>query len=393
VEALTRTVQSGLPGDDLRARELALELGTLTDGLMQEGPTPTWCEAMGLVCLSVRRVFGQRNELVDELMALCRALTDSLTDLAEEQSWAQGQSVRIRERLDVADGARAVRAVREVLGETQAHQRSVRAQQSQARDALKHAISQMLTELGELDAATGQFSSQVQGYAQTVEAADSFESLTVVVRSMITDSQTVQQMVSATRQRIAKEHEQAQALQAKVRSLEEELQRMSEQAITDSLTQAANRRGLTKIFAAEKARVERQGIAKAPLAIALLDIDNFKRLNDSLGHAAGDEALQTLVARVKEWLRPTDHVARFGGEEFVVLLPGSDNACGMTVLTRLQRRLSASLFQHAGQDVFVTFSAGVTTWRLGETMEQALKRADEALFEAKQSGKNRTCVA
>jgi diguanylate cyclase len=392
VEALARTVQAGLPGDESRARELAAELGALTDSLVRDGPSPTWCEAMGLVCLSVRRVFGQRNELVDELMALCRALTESLTDLAEEQSWAQGQSVRIRERLEVADGARAVRAVREVLNETQARQRTVRVQQVQAREALKHAISQMLVELGELDTATGQFSAQVKGYAQTVDAADSLESLTVVVRSMITDSQTVHHMVNAARERIAHEHYQAQSLQTKVRSLEGELQRMSEEAVTDSLTQASNRRGLAKLFAAEKARVERQGIANAPMAIALLDIDNFKRLNDSLGHSAGDEALQTLVARVKEWLRPTDHVARFGGEEFVVLLPGSDGPSGSTVLSRLQRRLSASLFMHAGKEVFVTFSAGVTAWRLGETLEQALKRADEALYEAKQTGKNRTCV-
>ena len=91
-------------------------------------------------------------------------------------------------------------------------------------------------------------------------------------------------------------------------------------------------------------------------------------------------------------LRPVDAVARFGGEEFVVLLPGTPVEEAQQVLTRLQRRLSASLFMHENKEVFVTFSAGVTAYRPGEGLEEALERADEALYEAKRSGKNRTCV-
>jgi diguanylate cyclase len=96
---------------------------------------------------------------------------------------------------------------------------------------------------------------------------------------------------------------------------------------------------------------------------------------------------------VKEWLRPVDHIARFGGEEFVLLLPGTPVDEAQQVLTRLQRRLSSSLFMHEGKEVFVTFSAGVTAWRLGEAVDTALARADEGLYEAKRTGKNRTCIA
>ena len=100
-----------------------------------------------------------------------------------------------------------------------------------------------------------------------------------------------------------------------------------------------------------------------------------------------------LAGAVKERLRPVDTVARFGGEEFVVLLPGTAADAAQQTLTRLQRELSASLFMHEGREVFVTFSAGVTAWRAGEALEVALERADEALYEAKRTGKNRTCVA
>jgi diguanylate cyclase len=96
---------------------------------------------------------------------------------------------------------------------------------------------------------------------------------------------------------------------------------------------------------------------------------------------------------VRNALRPTDRLARFGGEEFVVLLPATEQVEAQEVLTRLQRDLTASLFMHEGRDVFVTFSAGVTAWRVGEALDAAIERADAALYEAKRAGKNRTVIA
>jgi diguanylate cyclase len=199
----------------------------------------------------------------------------------------------------------------------------------------------------------------------------------------------VHAVVDGTRERLSEEHARAGDLERRVLELEGELRRLSDEVSTDALTQVANRRGLLLSFEAERARAQRDG---STLAVALIDIDNFKKLNDTLGHAAGDEALKTLAARTREGLRPTDHVARFGGEEFVVLLPGSSGDEGQQLLTRLQRQLSASLFMHDGREVFVTFSAGVTAFRDGEALDTALERADRALYEAKRTGKNRTCI-
>jgi diguanylate cyclase len=210
---------------------------------------------------------------------------------------------------------------------------------------------------------------------------------------MLGESRTVHQVVAGARDRLAAEHARAAQLETRVRDLESDLRRLSDEVSTDALTQVANRRGLATAFEQETARALREGIERAPLAVGLIDIDNFKKLNDSLGHAAGDVALQSLAARVKEWLRPVDHIARFGGEEFVLLLPGTAVEEAQQVLTRLQRRLSASLFMHDGKEVFVTFSAGVTAWRPGETVDAAMARADEGLYEAKRTGKNRTCIA
>jgi diguanylate cyclase len=164
------------------------------------------------------------------------------------------------------------------------------------------------------------------------------------------------------------------------------------------LTQIANRRGLLQAFDVECSRLQRTAVddpssaASPGLAIGLLDIDNFKRLNDDLGHAAGDEALKALAAMVSKTLRPTDVVARYGGEEFVVLLPDTPVDEGQQILTRLQRSLTGGLFMHENKQVFVTFSAGVTAFRLGERIEEALERADIALYQAKRAGKNRTLI-
>ncbi len=390
VEALEGAVQAALPADQPRAVQLADELAQLARRIQAEGATAAVAEGVVDVCQRAQLLFAHRHHLVDELMALCRSLTEGLTELAEDESWARGQGESLQARLEGAAGARAVRAARELLADTRERQRSVRTERAKARDALKAMISHMLSEIGELGQVTGRFNEKVADYADVIERADSIESLAEVVRGLVGDTRAVHEVVASARQRMADEHARAGELENQVRQLESELRRLSDEVSTDALTQIANRRGMMQAFEAERARVDRGGPV---FAVGLLDIDNFKKLNDTLGHAAGDVALKSLAARVKEWLRPVDHVARFGGEEFVVLLTGTPVEEAQQVLTRLQRQLSASLFMHDGREVFVTFSAGVTDYRPGEALELALERADEALYEAKRTGKNRTCVA
>jgi diguanylate cyclase len=221
-----------------------------------------------------------------------------------------------------------------------------------------------------------------------------------VVQSLLGDSRAMAGQVAASRQRLLADRERAQTLEQQVRALEDELRRVSDELKTDALTQVANRRGLQSAFETELSRLDRQPAAATraageptALAVGLIDIDNFKKLNDTLGHAAGDQALRNLAAQVRERLRPADHIARFGGEEFVLLLPDTPAEEAQQAVTRLQRSLTEALFLHEGREVFVTFSAGVTAWRQGEALQAALERADEALYEAKRTGKNRTCLA
>jgi diguanylate cyclase len=388
-QSLGSALQQAMPQNDEANRELGSELKSVIERLGGEGVKGPLADEMQAVCLRAERVLQHRHHLFEQLGKLCHELTASLTELAENDSWVKGQCEAMRTKIEEGLTARGVRAVSDMLHHARTRHAEVKGERERARDALKGLIHQMLAELSELGSKTGDFHQSVARYAEVIEDADSLESLTGVVREMVNESRAVQSLVQQSQERLKEEHSKATGLSERVVELEDEMRRLSDEVSTDQLTQIANRRGLIQAFEVERARLERNG---GHLSIGLLDIDNFKRLNDELGHSAGDEALKSLASIVSKTLRPTDRVARYGGEEFVVLLPETPVDDGEQILTRLQRSLTGGLFMHKEKQVFVTFSAGVTSYRMEERIEESLERADQALYEAKRMGKNRTCI-
>ena len=390
MQALGHALQAALPRQDGANAELAAELEEIGARFGAEGASHRLADELEDSCKRAERVMQHRHHLFAQLGKLCHELTASMGDLAENESWVKGQCEAMRVKIEEGLTARGVRQVSDMLHHARKRHNEVRGEREEARDALKTLIAQMLGEIGELGSKTGDFEQNMGRYAEVIENSDSLESLAGVVRELVAESRSVQQVVQQTQTRLQQEHSKATGLSERVTELENEMRRLSDEVSTDQLTQISNRRGLAQAFETEKARLERSGGA---LSIGLLDIDNFKRLNDELGHSAGDEALKSLAALVSKTLRPTDSVARYGGEEFVVLLPDTPVNEGEQILTRLQRSLTGGLFMHKEKQIFVTFSAGVTSYRDSERIETALERADQALYEAKRTGKNRTCIA
>jgi len=123
--------------------------------------------------------------------------------------------------------------------------------------------------------------------------------------------------------------------------------------------------------------------------MCLLDIDNFKKLNDRLGHEVGDNALVHLVSVARRCMRPSDTLARYGGEEFVILMPDTLLDQGVEAMVRLQRELTKAFFLSGKEKLLITFSAGVAQLAPDETGANGIKRADRAMYLAKRAGKNR----
>jgi diguanylate cyclase (GGDEF)-like protein/PAS domain S-box-containing protein len=165
-------------------------------------------------------------------------------------------------------------------------------------------------------------------------------------------------------------------------------ERLRELAMHDELTGLYNRRHFIELAEAELARVRRTG---TPLSLVMVDIDHFKRVNDFFGHAIGDLALKELASAMRETLRGSDVPARFGGEEFVLLLTDTGLEGALSVTERLRERVGRAEVP-AGQDraARFTISAGVAELAAGESFESVLARADEALYRAKAEGRNRT---
>lgn len=167
-------------------------------------------------------------------------------------------------------------------------------------------------------------------------------------------------------------------------------ERLRELATTDSLTGALTRRRLFEIADEEVGRAARYA---RPLALAILDVDHFKAVNDGFGHLVGDEALRRVARAVRGELRRQDHVCRYGGEEFVVLFPETTLEGATQVVERMRAAVGAIRLVPDGGELRLTASVGVVAHRWGESLESMLRRADEALYTAKQGGRDRVVVA
>lgn len=169
--------------------------------------------------------------------------------------------------------------------------------------------------------------------------------------------------------------------------LEKELRRLAE---TDPLTGLANRRQFEADAEKEFQRAETYGL---PLTLCLLDLDHFKRINDTYGHAAGDTALLEVTRICRHRLRGSDVIARLGGEEFVFLLPGTNARDAVTLCESLRSAIAEHPVEHEGTSFRLTGTIGAAERRLGEDFPTVLARADEALYRGKRGGRDRVTVA
>ncbi len=229
-----------------------------------------------------------------------------------------------------------------------------------------------------------------------VESASDLDDLKTSVRERISrirqQVQSFQQSEERRQEEIEDDNQRLRdrlaGLEGQTRMLEEQLKQSEAKLFRDTLTGLPNRLAFDHRVKLEIARMRRD---QSALTLAIWDLDRFKEINDNLGHQAGDKTLIIVGKTFMNQIRDVDLIARFGGEEFAMLLPGADGEEALQVVNRIREKLARTKLRYRSREIAVTSSCGLAEFRPGEDLEAVFSRADDALYQAKEQGRNR-CV-
>lgn len=325
-------------------------------------------------------------ELLDGLRRVVALLFRNVGDIFADDPWVQRQIETVHAAVGGQLNYRSLFDAEQTLGEVVNRQKALQTDLREAKTRLKGLITTFVDRVGELTETTGEQHERIQVYADKIAAAEDLGELNEVMEDLTTEMGRMRDQMRETHGELLEARQHVGQAEGRIQELETELQQAANLVREDQLTGALNRRGMEESMERELARSERMA---APLTLALLDIDHFKKINDSYGHQAGDQALLHLSRVTKELLRPTDSLGRWGGEEFLIMLPNTDMAEAERVMQRLQRELTRTFFMHDNQRILITFSAGVTERQPGEERDAWILRADRAMYRAKAMGRNR----
>ena len=340
--------------------------------------------------MKIERGIESDQEVINNLLRLVGVLVDGFGEFLEDDRWMVGELEAVRSILNGEVDARSIRDAERGLKEALFKQSRIKASVTEAKNTLKDLLTTFLERLGEAAVSTGEYHLKIRGFAERIHSTDSVDSLRSLVDEITADTRGMQIDMLRSRDELIAARQQAEAAERRLRSLQLEFARVSEQVLEDQLTATLNRRGMGQALEREMARVRRGG---KPLSLIVLDIDDFKKLNNTLGHAAGDAALRHLADIMKQTVRITDSIARYGGEEFLIILPEATLDEGKALAQRLQQQLSSSLLLHGENRLLITVSAGVAQFVDGEHASALMQRADRAMYQAKLQGKNRVVAA
>ncbi len=369
---------------DLQSEAVALQASAERAKKLKEWEA--LAKSLKALLLRVEMIGAQEDDVRGDIIDLLHLLLSNIGELVIEDGWLSGQVYAVQSiisgPLDRAKLKQAEKSLKEVVYK----QGLVKHSLVEARNSFKNLISSFIDKLKYMGEASEQYGGKIEHYAQELSQTDDLIKINELVQHLMRDTSVMQTDIMRSHDDLLQQQRIASDTQMRILKLQDELSQLSEVVRIDQLTGVLNRRGMDEAFNTEIARYRRSGES---LSVALLDIDNFKSLNDQHGHAAGDAALKHLAAVVKRTVRPTDIVTRMGGEEFVVILPNTSLSEAITIMSRLQRSLTKEYFLGNNQKLLVTFSAGVALFREEDDVTSILLRADQAMYLAKKSGKNR----
>jgi diguanylate cyclase len=331
-----------------------------------------------------------QSELQSGLLHLLHLVIDNINELVLDDQWLQGQITVVLELVNQPLNLRRLDDVERRIKDVIYKQSSLKKSLIDAKDQIKQMLTTFVDRLADFSETTSGYHDTIERCASKISQANDITELTDVLAEVMRETRVIQLNAQRSRDELSTMRAKVNEAEREVQRLQEELASASDMVRLDPLTGVLNRKGMNEAMETEVARMLRHG---GKLCLALLDIDNFKKLNDTLGHAAGDAALIHLAQVVQEAIRPEDTLARYGGEEFVVILPATNLEDAVQAMVRVQRELTKRFFLNNNEKVLITFSCGVAELTDGEQAAAALERADGAMYLAKRAGKNRVTAA
>ncbi|CAH1092258.1 sensor domain-containing diguanylate cyclase [Candidatus Nitrotoga sp. 1052] len=324
------------------------------------------------------------------LVQMLRLLVSSMGEMTIEDEWLHRQITIVQEIISKPINIDLLYNAENSLKELIYKQSHIKPGLIEAKEAIKRMAATFVSNLADITESTGNYQFKINNYQEQITSAHDMTNLNAILENLVVDIRKMS--VDAQRNLTAFQETQKKVEEAEkqINDLTTKLDYISEAAHQDFLTGALNRRGMDAALAQEFERADRH---ETPLTLAMMDIDHFKKINDSLGHSTGDVALAHLVKVVKSIIRSTDVLARYGGEEFIIILPGTKENDAIDVIKGVQRDLTKNFFLHNNERVLITFSAGVAERFSNETVDEVLPRADAALYKAKQTGRNQVIGA
>jgi diguanylate cyclase len=385
---LIEFVQPALGSDDDRFIE---QTGTLLKAIRQPA-ADVMAVKMMLVNYSDRLSFAAEDqaEIKKTLLKLLHLVFENIGELSLDEQWLKGQMDALMTASAPPLSLRRLDDVERRLKDVIFKQKDAKGRAIKAQEEMRAMLATFIERLSQITQSTGSFHQKLEESARQIEQAKSLAEIAPVLKDVVGATRNMAHDSKVSSDELIAMRERASATEAEIAKLHQELDRVSAQARHDPLTGALNRKGLEEAVDKEVSNVRRK---ESPLSVSLLDIDNFKKLNDTLGHATGDIALAHLATVAKECMRPQDTLARYGGEEFVILMPDTPLDKGIEAMTRLQRELTKKFFLAGSEKILITFSAGVAQLAPDEKGGDAIKRADQAMYLAKRAGKNRVVGA
>jgi diguanylate cyclase len=367
-------------------KEEALQIYLLSEKARKLKDWQFMAKQFRALLVRVELVGANEEGIKQDLLRLLKLLIDNISELVADDQWLRGQIAVVQTIVSSPLEREVIQDAEKSLKEVIFKQGMLKHSLIEAKNSFKTMISTFVERLGHMSDSSGSYQSKIDKYAEKLSETDDILQINELLENLMKDTHMMQSEIVRSREALIQQRESVDTSQEKIRTLQAELTQLSETVRVDQLTGVLNRRGFDEAIVKEISRSKRND---SKLSIAFLDIDNFKKLNDSFGHHIGDEALQLLAKTIQSTIRPTDVVSRFGGEEFVILLPDTDIEQAVSTVMRLQRALTKQFFMANNERQLITFSAGVALFNKHEADAAVISRADQAMYLAKKSGKNR----